>query len=104
MFAFVAIGLVATVAVIGCFGFIGENPMAPEVSTNTHIPAYVKNMFENWTMKHGKSYDSEDETSDRLSNFYVNVKKIQAHYEGEDKSYDLDLNKFADLSFEEFKI
>lgn len=103
MFPFVAIGLVATVAVIGCFGF--SNETLPEVSVqNTHIPAYVKNMFENWTMKHGKSYDSEDETSERLNAFYVNVKKIQSHYEGEDKSYDLDLNKFADLSFEEFKV
>ena len=76
MFAFVAIGLVATVAVIGCMGNPFYVEVVPEVAANTHIPAYVKNMFENWTMEHGKSYDSQDETSERLQNFYDNVLKI----------------------------
>lgn len=60
-------------------------------------------MFDDWKLTHEKAYETDEEHERRLRIFHDNVKFINAHYEGEPKSYDLGINEYADLTWEEFK-
>jgi len=61
-------------------------------------------MFENWSVKFGKSYATPEETEERLGNFHKSVKFVQDFYaNGNEKTYDVTLTKFSDLSRAEFK-
>nr|QOV03078.1 cathepsin L7 [Dysdercus peruvianus] len=56
--------------------------------------------------KHGKSYGSDEEELSRKQIFYENLKKIQNHnrlHESGETTFTLKMNKFGDLTTEEFK-
>jgi len=96
--------MVAVVAVVGCSLYMAPIENTTPVVANTDVPSYVKDMFENWTVKFGKSYASTEETEERLNNFHNSVKFVQDFYKnGNAKTYDVTLTKFADLSKAEFK-
>lgn len=62
--------------------------------------------WESFKTDHGKDYGSDEEEARRRLVFIDNVKKIELHnweYFNMKKSYSLDINQFADLTFEEFK-
>ncbi|KAF9601973.1 hypothetical protein IFM89_024519 [Coptis chinensis] len=59
-------------------------------------------LFESWTSKHGKSYESIEEKLHRFEVFKENLKHIDETNK-KVTSYWLGLNEFADLSHEEFK-
>ncbi|KAJ8922401.1 hypothetical protein NQ315_004346 [Exocentrus adspersus] len=59
----------------------------------------------NFKTEHGKSYEAEEEAK-RFSIFQENLKKIEEHnkrYEAGEVTYKQGINKFADLTPEEFK-
>jgi len=63
--------------------------------------------FSQWKLKHQKSYISQMEHDHRFSIFSHNVRTVidphnQAFSRGE-KTWDMEANKFADMTFEEFK-
>jgi cathepsin L len=58
--------------------------------------------FSEWASKHGKTYASKEELVLRRSIFAANKAKIAAH-NAEGHSWSMSLNKFADLTGEEFK-
>jgi len=58
--------------------------------------------FGEWAKKHGKTYASKEELVLRRSIFAANVAKINAH-NGEGHGWTMSINKFADLTGEEFK-
>ncbi|XP_074313172.1 cysteine proteinase mucunain-like [Silene latifolia] len=77
------------------------------INTNT-IPQRsnddVLAIYEKWLVHHGKNYNALGEKEKRFEIFKDNLKFIDEHNSGsESKSYELGLNKFADLTNEEFR-
>jgi C1A family cysteine protease len=58
--------------------------------------------FSEWANKHGKKYQTKEEVVLRRSIFAANKAKIDAH-NAAGKSWSMALNKFADLTADEFK-
>ena len=63
----------------------------------------VKEMFESWLVKHGKSYNAVDEKDKRFKIFKDNLKYIDEKNSLENRSYKLGLNRFADITNEEYR-
>ncbi|KAL2609161.1 hypothetical protein R1flu_027734 [Riccia fluitans] len=59
-------------------------------------------LFSAWEKKHGKKYLSDEERSHRMKVFKENLEYIDAHNK-EESSYSLGLNRFADLTNEEYR-
>jgi C1A family cysteine protease len=62
----------------------------------------VMNMYEEWLVKHGKSYNALGEKDKRFEIFKDNLKFIDEH-NSQNLSYKLGLNRFADLTNEEYR-
>ncbi|KAF5740653.1 cysteine protease CP1 [Tripterygium wilfordii] len=62
----------------------------------------VMALYEEWLVKHGKFYNAIGEKEKRFENFKDNLRFIDEH-NSEEKSYKVGLNKFADLSNEEYR-
>ena len=66
----------------------------------------LSDLFHEWTQKHGKTYDSEEEKELRLKIFADNhefVQKHNAEYENGEHTHFVGLNHLADLTKDEFK-
>ncbi|XP_071742636.1 low-temperature-induced cysteine proteinase-like [Rutidosis leptorrhynchoides] len=63
----------------------------------------VNAMYESWLIKHGKFYNAIGEKETRFQIFKDNLKYIDSHNAG-DQSYKLGLNKFADLTVDEYRL
>nr|GLL18262.1 low-temperature-induced cysteine proteinase-like [Ipomoea trifida] len=63
----------------------------------------VKEMFESWRVKHGKSYNAVDEKEKRFKIFKDSLKYIDEKNSLENRSYKLGLNRFADITNEEYR-
>ncbi|CAH1442709.1 unnamed protein product [Lactuca virosa] len=63
----------------------------------------VNAMYESWLVKHRKFYNALGEKEQRFQIFKDNLRYIEQHNSG-DHSYKLGLNKFADLTTEEFRL
>ncbi|KAI8018275.1 hypothetical protein LOK49_LG04G03040 [Camellia lanceoleosa] len=66
----------------------------------------VMSIYESWVVKHGKSYNGEamavGEKERRFEIFKENLRFIEEH-NAENRTYKVGLNKFADLSNEEYR-
>ena len=71
--------------------------------TNNVKSSDVESAFNKWMMKHGKSYGNQSDKSYRLEVFSKNMSKVQKHSNNTKATYKLGLNKFADLTSQEFK-
>lgn len=60
-------------------------------------------IYESWLVKHHKNYNALGEKEKRFEIFKDNLEFIDEHNNGVNKSFKLGLNKFADLSNEEYK-
>lgn len=93
-----AVALLAVAAiVIFSAGSLGNNL--------THNDAEIRQAFDQWIVEHGKTY-TESEKLFRYGKFLVNYLFIQSHnkrFAQGLESYDLAVNKFADLDRKEFK-
>nr|BDI12740.1 cysteine protease [Gentiana triflora x Gentiana scabra] len=58
---------------------------------------------EQWMAEHGRVYTDSNEKAQRFNIFKENVLKIDAFNGGENKGFVLGINKFADLTNEEFR-
>merc|ERR1719159_1017584 len=56
-------------------------------------------MFQKWAMQNGKAYGNDDEKVYRYNNFKTNLAKVESN---KSQSYNLGLNKYADMDREEF--
>ncbi|XP_002977185.2 senescence-specific cysteine protease SAG39 [Selaginella moellendorffii] len=63
----------------------------------------IKNMFEDWAAKHGKSYSSDSEKARRLMIFSDTLAYIEKHNAQPNTTFTLGLNKFSDLTNAEFR-
>ncbi|KAH6775923.1 hypothetical protein C2S52_013484 [Perilla frutescens var. hirtella] len=57
---------------------------------------------EKWMVEHGQYYDDEEEKAKRFKIFNENLKKIESFNREGNHTYKLGINKFADLTNEEF--
>lgn len=62
----------------------------------------VASMFESWLVSHGKNYNALGEKERRFQIFKHNLRFIDEH-NAENRSYKLGLNRFADLTNEEYR-
>ncbi|KAI8000111.1 Ananain [Camellia lanceoleosa] len=60
-------------------------------------------MHEQWMTRHGRVYKDTEEKNARFQVFKDNLQHINAFNEGVDRGYKLGVNKFADLTNEEFR-
>jgi hypothetical protein len=74
----------------------------PTTERSVPIPAFVLQIFETWKVKYCKSYNSDVELLFRLETFYNAYTKIESH-NASGQSYQMGLNRFADLTSEEFR-
>ncbi|CAM8947641.1 unnamed protein product [Rhodiola kirilowii] len=58
-------------------------------------------MHEEWMVKHLRVYNSLAEKEYRFKIFKDNVERINAHNQVEGRKYDMSVNKFSDMTFEE---
>lgn len=59
-------------------------------------------LYESWLAKHGKAYNAIGEKEKRFEIFKDNLKFIDEHNSA-DRQYKLGLNRFADLTNEEYR-
>ncbi|KAK7279076.1 hypothetical protein RJT34_24120 [Clitoria ternatea] len=74
-----------------------------DVKLEANNENHVRNMYEAWLVKHGKTYNGLREKERRFEIFKDNLRFIEEHNRVEEKRYKLGLNKFADLSNEEYR-
>ena len=76
---------------------------------NQHHPhelrteAEVLGLYEGWLIKHGKAYNGLGERERRFEIFKDNLRFIDEHNAAMDRTYKLGLNRFADLTNEEYR-
>ncbi|KAE9618691.1 putative actinidain [Lupinus albus] len=64
---------------------------------------HLMNMYEAWLLKHGKAYNALGEKERRFHIFKDNVRFVDDHNKATERTYKLGLNKFADLTNEEYR-
>ncbi|XP_050225512.1 macrodontain-1-like [Mercurialis annua] len=64
--------------------------------------ATIVEKHEQWMVHHGRTYQNIEEKEKRLQIFKTNLKNIQNFNKASNKTYELGLNHFADLTNEEF--
>ena len=65
--------------------------------------AELKAVYEAWLVKHGKAYNALGEKERRFEIFKDNVRFIEEH-NAVNRSYKVGLNRFADLTNEEYRL
>lgn len=63
----------------------------------------VMAMYEEWLVKHGKTYNGLGEKERRFQIFKDNLRFIDEHNANESQSFKVGLNRFADLNNEEYR-
>lgn len=63
----------------------------------------VMSLYEKWLMKNGKAYNAIGEKEKRFEIFKDNLKFIDEHNSVDNRTYKVGLNRFADLTNEEYR-
>lgn len=63
----------------------------------------VMAVYEAWLTKHGKAYNAIGEKEKRFEIFKDNLRFIDEHNNAESRTYKVGLNRFADLTNEEYR-
>lgn len=77
--------------------------MASRATSRTLNDPTMIARHEQWMAHHGRIYTDENEKQLRFQIFKNNVAYIDAHNARSDQSYTLEVNKFADLTNDEFR-
>ncbi|XP_057546206.1 cysteine proteinase mucunain-like [Amaranthus tricolor] len=73
------------------------------VSSSARTDAEVMQIYESWLVKHRKNYNALGEKERRFEIFKDNLNLIDQHNSDESQTFKLGLNKFADLTNDEFR-
>ncbi|WCJ32676.1 Cysteine proteinases superfamily protein [Euphorbia peplus] len=87
-----------TLSLIFLFG-----ALASLATARTLQDASMQTMHEQWMARYGRVYKDPNEKEMRFDIFKQNVQFIESFNKADGKSYKLGINKFADLTNEEFK-
>eukprot|EP01016_Furgasonia_blochmanni_P041578 TRINITY_DN541_c0_g1_i1.p1 TRINITY_DN541_c0_g1~~TRINITY_DN541_c0_g1_i1.p1 ORF type:complete len:352 (+),score=75.44 TRINITY_DN541_c0_g1_i1:116-1171(+) len=98
--------LAATAAVLSLLGS-GTNEISDQngpilTKEGSPVESWVYDAFQKWSVKHKRLYRSSSEKAYRLNIFRDNILLIKQHNK-QNRSFTLAINKFADLTQEEFK-
>ncbi|KAL6587656.1 hypothetical protein OROMI_000635 [Orobanche minor] len=63
----------------------------------------IKNLYEKWLVRHGRAYNEIGEKDTRFGVFKDNLKFIDEHNNNGNRTYEVGLNQFADLTNEEYR-
>ncbi|KAL5714024.1 putative cysteine protease rd21b [Ranunculus cassubicifolius] len=72
-------------------------------SSSSRTEAELQTLYESWLVEHRKNYNALGEKEKRFEIFKDNLNFIDEHNNGGDDSFKLGLNKFADLTNEEYR-
>lgn len=72
-------------------------------NNNNDTDAEVKRIYEIWLAEHGKIYNGLGEQGKRFEIFKDNLRFIEEHNNSKNQTYVLGLNRFADLTNEEYR-
>ncbi|KAJ6692491.1 CYSTEINE PROTEASE [Salix purpurea] len=100
-FAFLAMFSLLSVCLAIDMSIIDYNLKHGQVPERTETETL--RLYEMWLVKHGKAYNALGEKEKRFEIFKDNLKFVDQHNSAGNPSYKLGLNKFADLSNEEFR-
>ncbi|CAH1442706.1 unnamed protein product [Lactuca virosa] len=104
IFLIFALFLVSSAMDMSIIGYdITQTTTADTSASNWRTDEEVNAMYESWIVKHGKFYNALGEKDKRFQIFKDNLKYIEEHNSGH-HSYKLGLNKFSDLSIEEYRL
>ncbi|KAL8038161.1 hypothetical protein ABFX02_11G086000 [Erythranthe guttata] len=76
---------------------------ASQATARTLPDASMVERHEQWMVQYGRTYKNDAEKAKRFNIFKDNVEYIQSVNEAETRTYKLAINKFADLTNEEFQ-
>nr|GMD06788.1 ervatamin-B-like [Ipomoea batatas] len=76
---------------------------AYEATSRTLEEKSLVQLHEKWMARHARSYKNDVEKNERFNIFKQNLKFINSFNKAGNRSYKLGLNKFSDMSPEEFK-
>ncbi|XP_047983323.1 low-temperature-induced cysteine proteinase-like [Salvia hispanica] len=76
---------------------------AADMSIISYDEKQLTAMHESWMVKHGKSYNALGEKEKRFQVFKENLRYIEEHNAAEGRTYKLGLNRFADLTNQEYR-
>ncbi|KAI4387270.1 hypothetical protein MLD38_005113 [Melastoma candidum] len=71
--------------------------------SSARTDAEVSEMYDLWLARHGKAYNGIGEREHRFEIFKDNLRFVDEHNAVENRTYKLGLNKFADLTNEEYR-
>ncbi|KAK2972146.1 hypothetical protein RJ640_018214 [Escallonia rubra] len=77
--------------------------LASQASSRSFHEASMRGKHEQWMDRYDRVYKDADEKNKRFKIFKKNVKHIESFNQANEKPYKLAVNKFADLTNEEFK-
>lgn len=77
------------------------SPHLTSSTPNVSSPLAIERHFQQWMLNHGRNYSNLADQQRRLQIFADNYKLVDEHNK-KNLSYRLKLNKFADLTDEEF--
>lgn len=95
-------------AVISCSlltapgGCEGSDQTQPSFLSKLPNSNDVKDMFDQWRLEYDRTYSDDSEYQERLKIFTENVLYID-QFNSQQHSYQLEVNQFADQTFDEFK-
>jgi hypothetical protein len=57
----------------------------------------IEEAFVQYIARYGKTYASKEEVTKRFDNFAKSYKIVQKHNQGTERSFEMELNQFADM-------
>ncbi|KNA09069.1 hypothetical protein SOVF_157000, partial [Spinacia oleracea] len=97
--------IISTVLVISSaidISIVSYNQENPSKEPTERTDADVMTLYESWLVKHGKNYNALGEKERRFGVFKDNLRYIDDH-NTQNRSFKLGLNRFADLTNEEYR-
>ncbi|KAK4781434.1 hypothetical protein SAY86_015536 [Trapa natans] len=90
-------------ALLAVSSALDQSIISYDRSHGQRTDAEVRAIYESWLVRHGKAYNALGEKDRRLEIFKDNLLFIDEHNAAENRTYRLGLNRFADLTNEEYR-
>ncbi|KAK4767694.1 hypothetical protein SAY87_002835 [Trapa incisa] len=94
---------VLLLALLAVSSALDQSIISYDQSHDQRTDEEVRTIYESWLVVHGKAYNALGEKDRRLEIFKDNLQFIDEHNLAENRTYRLGLNRFADLTNEEYR-